>query len=96
MTAVTIAGVSSNLYAGLTLSFTSTSYTTTNGGKIWPASGTWSFVGEPGNKIKRDDGLEITIESINTSQLVLTFTWATTTSGGRVASLKGLHRMTFK
>jgi hypothetical protein len=34
ITAVTIDGMSSDLNAGLTLSFTSTSYITTNGGKI--------------------------------------------------------------
>jgi hypothetical protein len=97
LTAVTIDDVSSDLYSGLTISFNSTTYTSLNGGAIWPASGTWSFLGEKGDKILRDDGLEITIETINASQLVINFIWTKTTSiGGRIYSLKGLHRMTFK
>ncbi|MCU0344547.1 MAG: hypothetical protein MUF28_12095 [Ignavibacterium sp.] len=94
---VNIDGVMSDLYSGLTLSFGSKTYTTTNGGKIWPASGDWEFIGEKGDKILRDDGLEIDIISINASQLVLSFTWNSTIyDGGRTGSLKGLHQMTFK
>ena len=96
-TEVKIDDVVSDLYAGLTLSFGSDTYTTTNGGKVWPASGTWEFVGDKGDKILRDDGLQITIESANASQLVMSFTWSSTTfDGGRAGSLTGLHRMTFK
>lgn len=97
LTSVTIDNISSDLYSGLTISFNSTTYTSLNGGAIWPASGSWSFLGEKGDKILRDDGLEITIETINASQLVINFIWTKTTStGGRFYSLKGLHRMTFK
>lgn len=31
-------------FSGLTLSFTPTTYSTTNGDVVWPASGTWAFV----------------------------------------------------
>lgn len=97
LTETKIDGVVSDIYDGLTLSFGTKSYTTTNGGKLWPASGTWEFVGDNGDKILRDDGLVITIESINASQLVMSFTWnSTTVDGGRVGSLKGFHQMTFK
>jgi len=97
LTEVRIDGVVSDLYAGLTLSFGSKTYTTTNGGKVWPASGQWEFIGEKGDKILRDDGLQITIISANASQLVLSFTWNSTVyDGGRTGSLKGLHQMTFK
>jgi hypothetical protein len=97
LTETKIDGVVSDIYDGLTLSFGTKTYSTTNGGKIWPASGTWEFVGDKGDKILRDDGLAITIEKVDASQLVMTFTWNTTTlDGGRMASLKGLHRMVFK
>jgi len=97
LTEVRIDGVVSDLYAGLTLSFGSKTYTTTNGGKVWPASGQWEFIGEKGDKILRDDGLQITIISANASQLVLSFTLNSTVyDGGRTGSLKGLHQMTFK
>ena len=96
LNSVQIDGVYSSLYAGLTLKFTTTNYSTTNGGALWPASGTWTFEGDMGDKILRDDGLQITIESISASQLIIVFTWTkTTSSGGRTASLKGGHRMVF-
>ncbi len=94
---VKIDGVISDLYSGLTLSFGSKTYSTTNGGKVWPASGNWEFIGEKGDKILRDDGLQIAIISASASQLVLSFTWNSTVyDGGRTGSLKGLHQMTFK
>src|SRR5690349_8498950 len=37
-----------SLYTGMTLSFTPTTYTTTNGAPVWAASGTWSFSGTTG------------------------------------------------
>lgn len=97
LTEVRIDGVVSDLYAGLTLTFGSKTYTTTNGGKVWPASGTWEFIGEKGDKILRDDGLQIDIISANASQPVISFTWNSTVyDGGRTGSLKGLHQMTFR
>ncbi len=93
----TIDGVSTDLYAGLTLTFGATSftYTSTNGGVVWPASGTLLFVGEDGKKVKRNDGLDITIESVTDKQLVLSYTWASTTySGGRIGGIKGVNRLT--
>ncbi len=97
LTEVKIDGVVSDLYSGLTLSFGSKTYTTTNGGKVWPAFGKWEFIGEKGDKILRDDGLQIDIISANASQLVLSFIWNSTVfDGGRTGALKGLHQMTFK
>jgi len=97
MTEVKIDGLVSDLYAGLTLRFGSKTYTTTNGGKVWPATGTWEFVGDKGDKILRGDGLAITIENVDASKLVMSFIWSSTTfDGGREGSLSGLHRMTFK
>ena len=40
LTETKIDGVVSDIYDGLTLSFGTKTYSTTNGGKIWPASGT--------------------------------------------------------
>ena len=91
-----IDGVVSSQYDGLTLSFGSGIYTTTNGQSLWEPSGTWEFVGDKGDKILRDDGLQIDVVSVNASQLVLSFYWDTTIyDGGRVASIEGLHEMTF-
>jgi hypothetical protein len=85
-----------SLYPGLTLTFTATGYTTTNGGVIWPADGTWSFKDQSATVITRSDGLEITIQELSETSLKLAFTWAKTTLGsGRVQSVSGQHVMTF-
>jgi hypothetical protein len=94
---VTVDGVDQTaVYQGLTINFTETTYTTTKGGLVWPASGTWSFTDDTATTIKRDDGIEVGVEVTDTS-LKLTLTWAKATFGtGRVASVKGLHVFTFR
>ncbi len=84
-----------SVYAGLTLTITEGNFSTTNGGVVWPASGTWTFISEDGTKVKRDDDTEIGVEVTDTS-LKLTLDWATTTIGtGRSQSVQGRHVFTF-
>jgi hypothetical protein len=94
---VTVDGVDqTTLYTGMTLSFTATNYTTTNGKVVWPASGTWSFIDDTAKKIKRSDNLEIGIVDVTTTTLKLSLTWATGTLGtGRVESVAGNHVFSF-
>ena len=80
------------LYAGLTVKFTATSYTSTSGGVVWPASGTWSFTDEVGKIIKRNDNQEITITEISDTALKLTLTRTQGSFGpGRIESVAGVH-----
>lgn len=96
LTETRIDGMVTNLYDGLTLSFGSKIYSSVNGGTIWPTSGTWTLVDNNGDLILRDNFLSIEIVSADSSQLVLTFTWGSTTyDKGRTGSLKGFYRMTF-
>ncbi len=82
-------------YSGLSVTFASTSYTTTNGKGLWPASGTWSFVDTDGKSIKRNDGTEMAVEVTDTS-LKLSFSWTkATVGGGRVESIAGQHVLSF-
>jgi hypothetical protein len=84
------------VYAGLTLSFTETAYTTTQGGFVWPASGTWVFADNTGKTISRSDGLSITVVEVTPTQLALKFTWLKgTLSGGKSLSVAGVHLFTF-
>lgn len=84
------------VYTGLTLRFTDTNFTATNGRVVWPASGTWQFSDETGKIIQRNDGLLITIETATTNSLVLKLNWDETTLGsGRVASVEGAHTFNF-
>jgi hypothetical protein len=85
-----------SLFAGLTLSFTNTNYATTNGGVVWPASGTWEFTDETAKTIERNDGLQITINEITSTSLKLALNWTTTTLGsGRTSSVAGDHEFIF-
>ena len=86
----------STVYKGLTLNFTDTGYSSTNGGVVWPASGTWVFADASAKTITRNDNLAITITEVTDAKLILSLTWTKTTlSGGRVESVKGLNVFTF-
>lgn len=79
------------VYAGLTIQFTATTFTTTNGKAVWPASGKWSFASSDVTTILRDDGIEVNVE-VSDATLKLTLTWTKTTlGGGRVESIKGVN-----
>ncbi len=97
MQSVTVDGTNqTSVYAGMTLTFTATSYTTTNGLPVWPASGTWSFSNSDGTAVTRSDGLAIQINELTTSSMKLQLIWDETTYGpGRQESLDGTHVYTF-
>jgi hypothetical protein len=83
-------------FTGLTVKFTDTQFTTTQGGLEWPASGIWTFVDDGGKVIVRGDGIEITIQEISDIKLVMNFNWSETTLGpGRLSSTSGGHVFTF-
>jgi hypothetical protein len=94
---VTVDGVDqSSLFTGMTLQFSSTTYSTTNGGPMWAASGTWTFSDKTGKLITRDDGLQLTITSLTKSELIFTIPWDETTyGGGRKRSIEGTHTFKF-
>src|SRR6478609_5062753 len=78
MQTVTVDGTDeTSMYTGLTLKFTDGHYSTTNGKVVWPASGVWIFADNTGKLITRGDGLEISVQQIDTDKLVLNFTCAT-------------------
>jgi hypothetical protein len=84
------------LFTGFTLQFTPTTFTTTNGGEVWPASGNWTFTDASAKKITRSDDVEVTLDAISESQLVLSLKWESTSFGsGRSTSLSGVHKFTF-
>lgn len=81
-----------DLYGGLSITFTETAYTTTQGGALWPASGTWEFADATGKVIERNDGLLITIDSATPEEVTISFNWTDTTFGeGRLSSIAGEH-----
>jgi hypothetical protein len=95
---VTVDGVDqSQMFSDFAVKFTSEKYTTINGGEVWPESDTWLFKNGEGKVIIRNsDKLEVAIESINESSLVLNLMWMKTTyGGGRTGSIRGQHRFEF-
>ena len=84
------------VYKNLKLTFTSTGFTSTGGGSVWPTTGTWKFADDTGKVITRGDGLSINTTEISATKLVLTLTWTKTTlDGGRIESIAGSHVFTF-
>lgn len=97
MNSVTVDGTDrSSVYANLKVTFTSSGFTTLNGGVIWPASGTWSFTSADATSITRNDGLVVTLQEVTDTSLKLALTWSKTTLGpGRVESVSGQHVFSF-
>ena len=86
----------STVYKDLKLTFTAGGFTATNGGTVWPASGSWSFTDDSGKVISRSDGVTINLTEISATKMVLSLAWTKTTlSGGRAQSVSGQHVFTF-
>lgn len=85
----------SSLFSGMTIKFTEGTFTVTNGGPLWPGSGSWSFTNDQAVTIERNDGTEIDV-SVTETSLTLTMPWNKTTFGpGRTKSVSGQHVFTF-
>ncbi len=97
MTTVTVDGTDKTaVYDDLILTFGITTFTSTNGGVVWPATGTWAFTSPDATAIVRNDGLAVTIQEITSTSLKLGLTWNKTTLGsGRTSSVSGQHVFSF-
>lgn len=83
-------------YQNLAITFTNTGFSSTNGGVIWPATGTWTFNSTDATAITRNDGLVVTLTEVTSTSLKLGLNWTKTTlGGGRVESVSGQHVFTF-
>ena len=103
---VTVDGVDkSTLFANMTITFASSStadgkpvafngsYTTTNGGAVWPASGNWTITDPTsGTILSRSDGVTVQLTEATASQLKFNLAWSKNTFGsGKTSSVKGQH-----
>lgn len=80
----------STLFKNFTLTFSDDGFTASNGGVVWPATGTWSFTDANATAFTRNDGITVSITTVSDTKLVLAFTWLKTTLGpGRVESVQG-------
>ena len=107
---VTVDGVDkSSLFTNLTITFASAStadgkpvafngsFTTTNGGAVWPASGNWTITDPTvGTNLSRNDGVTVQLTEVTATQLKFNLAWSKNTFGsGKVGSVKGQHAFTF-
>jgi hypothetical protein len=94
---VTVNGVDkTDIYKNLTLKFTTSNYSSTNGLPVWPSSGGWSFTNGDASVFRGDDGIDVDILEVSATNLKLGLDWNTTTIGsGRVGSVKGDHIFSF-
>ena len=93
LSTVTVDGTDqTSLFNNMTLSFTANTFTTSNGGLVWPSSGTWTFKDEEAMVIIRNDGLEINLIEVKDASLNMSLTWNKNTFGpGKVSSIAGVH-----
>ncbi len=93
LTSVVVEGENAaELFKDFSITFTSTAFTTTGTTPVWPRNGTWSFTDATATKFKRNDNVEVTIESISDTQLKLTLFWEQErVEPGRTTALRGRH-----
>ena len=86
----------STVYKDLNIKFTDTGFTSTNGGVVWPATGTWSFTDADATAITRNDGLTVSLQEVTGTSLKLALSWSKTTfAPGRSGSVSGQHVFSF-
>lgn len=97
MTSVEVGGVDQTVvFTGLIITFSEETFSSSNGGAVWPATGTWVFTDEQATAFERDDGLIVTIQEITETSLTLALTWNETTVGsGRTKGVSGNNVFTF-
>lgn len=100
---VTVDGVDkTSLFSGLTLQWNKdNTFVATNGGVMWPSTGTWSFTDDSAQtlfvSLSNNADAEVTIETLNDTNLIISLHWDETTLGqGRVKSVKGDHFFEFE
>ena len=80
-------------YPGFTLSFTDGGYTTTNGGDLFRATGTWAWANEAAGSINLDTGEEVTILELSLTNFKFSFTH---TGGGVAAGTSGNYTVSLE
>ncbi|KYG71349.1 hypothetical protein EV198_3436 [Roseivirga ehrenbergii] len=80
-------------YPGFTLSFTDGTYTTTNGGDLFRATGTWAWVNEAAGSVNLDTGEEVIILELSLTHFKFSFTH---TGGGVAAGTSGNYTVSLE
>lgn len=81
----------SNRYDGFALDIDDGTFTTTNAGDLFPATGTWSWVGTTDNQVTTGNGKSITITELTSTRIVFSFQ---KTNGNVAAGVPGSYIVT--
>jgi hypothetical protein len=99
---VTVNGVDKTLlYSAVALQWNKDkTFSVTNGGAIWPSTGTFSFTDGSGKMLlvllNNGENTEVTIQTLTDTQLIISLHWSETTIGqGRSKSVAGDHIFEF-
>lgn len=93
MTAITLDGSDvSDLYPGFSITIGDGTFSTTNAGGLFPAQGTWDWVGDSNNMILTGRGKSITLTTLSASSAVLSFV---KTSANQAAGSSGSYVINF-
>lgn len=85
-----------NLFNGMSITFTDQDYTAVNGGPIWGTTQSWTFTDNAANTFSFSSGIVADIRELTTSSLKIELRWnKTTLDGGRDKSVEGLHEFQF-
>jgi hypothetical protein len=105
VSSVTVDGADkSSLFTNLTITFSTSapgtfsgSFSATNGGPVWPATGTWTITDPAvGSSLSRGDGTTIQLTEVTTNSLKMSLAWSKNTFGpGKTGSVKGQHIFSF-
>ena len=83
-------------FSGMTLNFKKGSYTSFQGGKVWPSSGLWEFTDDNATAFVREDDVLVTIKTLSQTSLQLTLhADKSIFNGGRVKSISGEYVFVF-
>lgn len=103
LTKVSVDGVDKTaLFTGLALQWNKNqTFGATNGGVMWPSSGTWSFNDNSGKmlvvSLNKIGDADVKIETLNEAMLVISLRWDMTIfSEGRTRSVEGDHVFEFE
>lgn len=79
-------------FVGFTVSIADGTYSTTNAGDLFRATGTWQWVDEEAQQLSIDDGKTISIADLTENTFVFNFT--TNGSGGAANGIAGNYTIT--
>jgi hypothetical protein len=103
LTKVTVDGEDkTSIYEGLTLQWKNdNTFTSTDGGAMWPATGTWAFEDKEGKAMTvllgNNEEADVEVVTLSKTTLIIALHWNESTIGdGRVRSIAGDHVFEFE